>query len=151
MIGSVSVCFWAFWIRILPSTSKKWRKILISTVLWIFLWLFIFEECCNVLIIRAGSASGSGSQKYRRIRGSEVESHQDPYQNVTNPERSQDQKIPVTYCISDFCMIYGYRYCGESAPQGADPPPPTRSDGSKNNFNEEITPLLLTGIGERYC
>ncbi len=27
--------------------AKKWRKTLISSVLWLFLWLFIFEEWCK--------------------------------------------------------------------------------------------------------
>ncbi len=37
-------------------------------------------------------------------------------------------------------------------PQGADPPPPLHpATAGKNHLNEEITPLLPTGIGERYC
>jgi hypothetical protein len=38
-------------------------------------------------------------------------------------------------------------------PQGADPPPPTsytRGKAGRNHLNEEITPLLPTGIGERF-
>jgi hypothetical protein len=38
-------------------------------------------------------------------------------------------------------------------PQGADPPPlPLRvATAGKNRLYEEITPLLPTGIGKRYC
>jgi hypothetical protein len=36
--------------------------------------------------------------------------------------------------------------------QEADPPPPLQvAMAGKNHLNEEITPLLPTGIGERYC
>jgi hypothetical protein len=35
-------------------------------------------------------------------------------------------------------------------PQGADPPPSTRGKAGRNHLNEEITPLLPTGIGEKY-
>ncbi len=35
--------------------------------------------------------------------------------------------------------------------QGADPPPLHVETAGKNHLNEEITPLLPTGIGERYC
>jgi hypothetical protein len=40
----------------------------------------------------------------------------------------------------------------ELDPQGADPhPPPLRvGKAGRNHLNEEITPLLPTGIGERY-
>ncbi len=40
----------------------------------------------------------------------------------------------------------------DSNPQGADPPPPPlrAAKASRNHFNEEITPLLPTGICERY-
>jgi hypothetical protein len=39
-----------------------------------------------------------------------------------------------------------------SRPQGADPHPPssTRGKAGRNHWNEEITPLLPTGIGERF-
>ncbi len=39
-----------------------------------------------------------------------------------------------------------------SGPQGADPPPPSSARGKagRNNLNEEITPFLPIGIGERY-
>jgi hypothetical protein len=39
-----------------------------------------------------------------------------------------------------------------SNPQGADPLPPssTRGKAGRNHLNEEIIPLLSTGIGERY-
>jgi hypothetical protein len=39
----------------------------------------------------------------------------------------------------------------QARPQGADPLPPssTRGKAGRNNLNEEITPLLPTGIGQR--
>jgi hypothetical protein len=50
-------------------------------------------------------------------------------------------------------LICGFR-CGRAPdPQGADslPPPPSMcSEDRKNHLNEEITPLLPTGIGERF-
>jgi hypothetical protein len=41
----------------------------------------------------------------------------------------------------------------EHQTQGADPPPPLQvtTAAIKNHLNEEITALLPTGIGERYC
>jgi hypothetical protein len=41
---------------------------------------------------------------------------------------------------------------GRGRPQGADPHPPssTRGKTGRNHLNEEITPLLPTGIGERF-
>jgi hypothetical protein len=42
---------------------------------------------------------------------------------------------------------------GEWCPQGADPSPPPLhvATAGENRLNEEIIPLLPTGIGERYC
>jgi hypothetical protein len=44
-------------------------------------------------------------------------------------------------------------YTYTTLPQGAEPLPPLRvaTAGKKNHLNEEINPLLPTGIGERYC
>jgi hypothetical protein len=44
--------------------------------------------------------------------------------------------------------------CDNRDSQGAEPPPPLSlhvGAAGKNNLNEEINPILLTGIGERYC
>ncbi len=43
--------------------------------------------------------------------------------------------------------------CDNQDSQGADPPPLSLHVGAadKNDLNEEISPLLPTGIGERYC
>jgi hypothetical protein len=43
-----------------------------------------------------------------------------------------------------------YPLPSQSNPQGADPSPSTRGKTGRNNLNEEITPLLPTGIGEQY-
>ncbi len=42
---------------------------------------------------------------------------------------------------------------GKLSPQAADwpPIPRTRSEAGRNHLNEEIIPLLPTGIGEQYC
>jgi hypothetical protein len=51
-------------------------------------------------------------------------------------------------------MAYGrYRHTTQGAellPTGCRPLPPRVSKAGKNYCNEEITPLLTTGIGERY-
>ncbi len=43
-------------------------------------------------------------------------------------------------------------FTDEGTPQGADPlhPSSTVAKAGRNHLNEEITPLLATGIGERY-
>jgi hypothetical protein len=47
--------------------------------------------------------------------------------------------------------IKGYQKMTTVIPQGADPLPPssTCSEEDRNHLNEEFTPLLPTGIGER--
>ncbi len=43
-----------------------------------------------------------------------------------------------------------YRSVCMSRSQGADPPPSMRGKAGRNYWNEEITPLLPTGIGEQF-
>ncbi len=93
-----SACFCAPRIRILPSTSKKWKQTMVSTVLWLLNDMLSLETDVNVPTVRSKQNNvekvifcwrlESHCQKERiRIRNSMFWSMDlDPYQNVTHPE-----------------------------------------------------------------
>jgi hypothetical protein len=67
------------------------------------------------------------------------------------------EAVGLAYFMRSMCRVKGaYYVVGHT--QGADPPPPPPllaiaiaiAMAGKNHLNEEITPLLPTGIGERY-
>jgi hypothetical protein len=52
---------------------------------------------------------------------------------------------------AELSYIFQYMYKPAQHSQGVDPPPPsTRGKAGRNHLNEDITPLLLSGIGERF-
>ncbi len=71
--------------------------------------------------------------------------------------RVVDVSIPFPSCSQPASIVRNLQYEGSSETyplwsQGAAPPPPLHvATSGKNHLNEEITPLLPTGIDKRYC
>jgi hypothetical protein len=104
-------------IWILLSPSKKVRKTLIPTALWLLFWLFIFENDVQVLsksntqknclknlffvgilgrsmTKKAGSGSASGSGSISQRHGSaDPDPDPDPPQNVMDPQHCSSRRL----------------------------------------------------------
>jgi hypothetical protein len=87
----------------------------------------------------------------RNYLDGDVGSRVEPVAIVPQPGRANNSSTPSTLHPIRYSSPIGY--CSPSDPHGADPLPPSSTCIAKtgrNHLNEEFTPLLPTGIGERF-
>jgi hypothetical protein len=104
--------------------------------------------------MRAGNTTTGGrrqteKQGIHRQEGADKQESREYRQESADKHKSDRQQGDRKQAFKSSRLLVGRWQIERQATQGADPPSPNVAMAGKTNLNEEITPLLPAGIGER--